>query len=155
MKKAILLLLLFVLSFTQSKASHLEGGEITWECIKSGPTQGMYIFTMKVYRDCNGVNLTANALQLTVHNHPTITSIQLEYLSNTDISPLCDPVNSGNLQYDCLNNIQVGSVEEWIYQSLPINLPGIPPLAGWHFSWGSCCRSQPPSRSSAAGREQH
>ena len=61
MKKPILLLLLCIISFTQSRASHLEGGEITWECIKSGPTQGMYIFTMKVYRDCNGVNLNNNS----------------------------------------------------------------------------------------------
>jgi len=140
MKKTLLLLLLFTLSFTQTKASHLMGGEITWECIKPGvATSGMYIFTMKVYRDCNGVNLSTNPMTLTT-NHPIISSIQLDWISNTDISPACDPTNSGNPQMDCLNP-QQGSVEEWIYQSQPVNLPGIPPATGWHFWWGSCCRN--------------
>ena len=139
MKKVVFLLLLFTLSFTQIKASHLMGGEITWECVKSGSTQGMYIFTMKVYRDCNGVNLSNLPINLTT-NHPIITSIQLDWISNTDISPACDPTNSGNPQMDCLNP-QQGSVEEWIYQSQPVNLPGIPPATGWHFWWGSCCRN--------------
>ena len=139
MKKVLFLLLLFTLSFTQIKASHLMGGEITWECVKSGSTQGMYIFTMKVYRDCNGVNLSALSINLTT-NHPIISSIQLDWISNTDISPACDPTNSGNPQMDCLNP-QQGSVEEWIYQSQPVNLPGIPPATGWHFWWGSCCRN--------------
>ncbi len=139
MKKVVFLLLLFTLSFTQIKASHLMGGEITWECVKSGSTQGMYIFTMKVYRDCNGVNLSNLPITLST-NHPIITSIQLDWISNTDISPACDPTNSGNPQMDCLNP-QQGSVEEWIYQSQPVNLPGIPPATGWHFWWGSCCRN--------------
>ena len=140
MKKTLLLLLLFTLSFTQTKASHLMGGEVTWECIKPGvATSGMYIFTMKVYRDCNGVNLSANPINLTT-NHPIISSIQLDWISNTDISPACDPTNSGNPQMNCLNP-QQGSVEEWIYQSQPVNLPGIPPATGWHFYWGSCCRN--------------
>ena len=140
MKKTLLLLLLFTLSFTQTKASHLMGGEVTWECIKPGvATSGMYIFTMKVYRDCNGVNLSTNPINLTT-NHPIISSIQLDWISNTDISPACDPTNSGNPQMDCLNP-QQGSVEEWIYQSQPVNLPGIPPATGWHFYWGSCCRN--------------
>ncbi|HIE73740.1 MAG TPA: hypothetical protein EYQ06_05665, partial [Flavobacteriales bacterium] len=139
MKKVVFLLLLFTLSFTQIKASHLMGGEITWECVKSGSTQGMYIFTMKVYRDCNGVNLSTNPITLST-NHPIISSMQLDWISNTDISPACDPTNSGNPQMDCLNP-QQGSVEEWIYQSQPVNLPGIPPATGWHFWWGSCCRN--------------
>ena len=140
MKKTLLLLLLFTLSFTQTKASHLMGGEVTWECIKPGvATSGMYIFTMKVYRDCNGVNLSTATLNLST-NHPIISSIQLDWISNTDISPSCDPANSGNPQMDCLNP-QQGSVEEWIYRSQPVNLPGIPPATGWHFWWGSCCRN--------------
>ena len=108
MKKVLLLLFVSLVSLTPVKASHLEGGEITWECITSGPTQGMYIFTMRVYRDCNGVNLTTASQNITVHNHPFIPSIQVDYISNTDISPICDPVNSGNLAYDCINNVQVG-----------------------------------------------
>ena len=91
MKNILLLLLLFTLSFTQTKASHLMGGEITWECIKPGvATSGMYIFTMKVYRDCNGVNLTTASQTITVHNHSFIPSIAVDFVYNSDISPTCD-----------------------------------------------------------------
>ena len=131
MKKAILLLLLFVLSFTQSKATHLEGGEITWVCIKSGPTAGMYIFYLKVYKDCNG-GATVSMLpqNILVWNHPSIPSIQVEFLDTNDISPICDPINSGIPQTDCFNNLGPGSVQEYLFESLPINLPGIPPAGG-------------------------
>ena len=55
--KKILVLLLAVLSFFQMQATHLMGGEITWECIKVGPDAGKYIFKLKLYRDCDGVSL--------------------------------------------------------------------------------------------------
>ncbi|SVE43666.1 uncharacterized protein METZ01_LOCUS496520, partial [marine metagenome] len=103
MKRLLLLLLLFVISFSQVRASHLEGGEITWECIKSGPTAGMYIFKMKVYRDCNGVTVNAAAQTIQVHNHPSITSIVVDFIGQFDMSPTCDPINSGNQQMDCIN----------------------------------------------------
>jgi len=140
MKKTLLLLLLFVLSFSQSKASHLMGGEITWTCIKSGPTQGMYIFTLKLYRDCNGITVSQITQNISVHNHPILTQIAVEFIDTNDISPQCDPVNSPGLQWNC-NSPQQGSVEEYLFESLPVNLPGVPPVNGWHFTWTSCCRN--------------
>ena len=44
-----ILLMLFVFS-NNSNATHLMGGEITWECVKSGPDIGKYIFTVKTSR---------------------------------------------------------------------------------------------------------
>ena len=35
----------------------------------------------------------------------------------------------------------LGAVEEYIWRSDPITLLGTPPSEGWHFTWGSCCRS--------------
>jgi hypothetical protein len=116
------------------------GGEITWECIKTGPDIGKYIFSMKLYRDCDGVSLSTFAQTLDVHFHPTVTQITVDFVSNTDISPACDVTNSGNLALDCLNN-PVGAVEEYVYTSLPVALPGVPPAGGWFFTWDSCCRN--------------
>ena len=45
-KMLAVLLMLFVFSNT-ANATHLMGGEITWECIKTGPDAGKYIFTVK------------------------------------------------------------------------------------------------------------
>ena len=122
------------------QATHLMGGEITWECIKVGPDAGKYIFKLKLYRDCDGVTLSTFAQTIYVWDHPTVTQMSLDFISNVDISPDCDVTNSGNPQLDCSGN-PVGAVEEYIYESLPISLPGSPPATGWHFTWDSCCRN--------------
>ncbi len=149
MKKIVGLILLVFLSFGVH-ASHIMGGEITWECIKDplDPDVGKYIFTMKLYRDCDGISLPTTNQTLNVWNHPTVTTISLQFISNTDISPDCDVTNSGNPALDCFTN-PIGAVEEYIYQSLPIALIGAPPISnpptptthGWHFTWDSCCRN--------------
>jgi hypothetical protein len=122
------------------QATHLMGGEITWECIKVGPDAGKYIFKLKLYRDCDGTSLSTFAQTIYVWDHPTVTQMSVDFISNTDISPDCDVTNSGNPQLDCSGN-PVGAVEEYIYESLPISLPGSPPASGWHFTWDSCCRN--------------
>ena len=83
----------FLVSSTGKKinalhASHLMGGEITWAC----QGNGQYIFTLKLYRDCNGIT-PPSSVQLSVFNHPTVSSIA--FLLNglpvqTDISPSCN-----------------------------------------------------------------
>ena len=130
MKKIFLVLLVGFLLYSPAKASHLMGGEITWTCITDptvGPV-GLYIFKLKVYRDCNGIPISGTVQTITVHNNPFISSINVDLVPGApfDISPLCDPLNSGNAQMDCVNP-QQGSVEEYVYESLPINLVGIPP----------------------------
>ena len=52
-------------------ASHFLGGEITWECIQSGPDIGKYIFQMKVYRDCSGTTFSQTSQTLDHHNYPS------------------------------------------------------------------------------------
>src|SRR5690606_22012129 len=46
----LLILCLFAIQTKQTKASHMVGGEITWECLPNG----QYIFKMEVYRECTG-----------------------------------------------------------------------------------------------------
>ena len=41
--KKLFLLLIALSQLTNTYASHLMGGEITWECIKSGPKYGHYV----------------------------------------------------------------------------------------------------------------
>ena len=141
MKKiAVSLILIFSSLFSYS--SHFMGGEITWQCIKGGPDVGKYIFQMKVYRDCNGITFSQTSQTLTHHNYPslgTTTPILLNFISTTDISPT-GSIASGNTCVDCASG-QLGGVEEYIWRSDPMILGGTPPAEGWHFTWGSCCRS--------------
>ncbi len=141
--KKLILLVLVLSTFFNAKATHIMGGEITWECIKDGGlNDGMYVFTMKVYRDCDGTSLSTWAQTIEVWDGGTapFTTITVDFISNTDISPNCDVTNSGNPALDCATN-PVGAVEEYIYQSAPISLVGTPPATGWHFTWDSCCRN--------------
>jgi len=141
MKKLIFFFAL-ILTFFNANATHIMGGEITWECIKdpTDPNVGLYIFKMKIYRDCDGTTLSTFSQTLDVWNHPSVTQIPVDWVISTDISPNCDVTNSGNAALDCISN-PVGAVEEYIYESQPIALPGIPPANGWHFTWDSCCRN--------------
>jgi hypothetical protein len=122
-----------------SFGSHGIGGEITWRC--NGNNE--YIFQLKFYRDCNGIpGANSITLQTTVPGVPTI---YCPLISQTDISPdgllangigacpTCPQGNAGNPIF--------GIVEEFVYESAPVSLIGVPPSTGWEFTWGECCRS--------------
>jgi len=146
MKKLILVVVLLVFTFNTVKASHLMGGEITWECIKSGSKKGAYVFSVKVYRDCQGVAISTS-MSLDVHNIPGISTIPLSYIGANDISPSCNTVSGPNVQFSC-GGVNIpnsgsgnGAVEEHTYRSDTIEISGIPDANGWHFTWSSCCRN--------------
>ena len=145
MRKIITILCLFFILPT-SQATHLMGGEITWQCIKSGSNAGYYVFNVKVYRDCEGIPISTS-MSLQTHNVPNLTSIPLNYIGAFDISPVCDTINGANPQFTCNgpNNGFAGSgqgaVEEHIYRSDTIRIVGTPDANGWHFTWSSCCRN--------------
>lgn len=129
--RLLIFLCLSLLPFT-SNATHLMGGEITWAC----QGNGSYIFTLKLYRDCQGVPLQF-PISLRVHNHPSVTGIPLQLVSQTDISPQCN----GSLVGISCENGSVGAVEEFVFNSNPINLAGTPPPEGWIFTFDDCCRN--------------
>jgi gliding motility-associated-like protein len=147
MKKLSLFLFAIALFFNvnQAKASHYMGGEIVWECIPAGqPNAGKFIFTLKVYRECNGIQFgSTQTLQTT---HPSVSSIPLTEITGwpKDISPVCNANLTGpGVHITCAgataNN--TGAVEEHVYRSSPVQLAGVPPAQGWTFSWSSCCRN--------------
>ena len=142
LKKFFFISVLLFFSFLTKKcySSHLMGGEITWECLKTGPNAGSYVFTLKVYRDCAGITVSTFAQTINVWGHPTVSTITANFISQQDVSPLCDPINSGNQQYSCANG-DLGAVEEYVFETPPTQLSGIPPADGWHFTWNNCCRN--------------
>ncbi len=145
LKKIVHLLLIgiFALNY-EAKATHLMGGEITWDCQGSG----QYVFTLKLYRDCNGT-LPPGVLSLSVFNHPTVTSINVNLISQTDISPSCNgagPAISCTLAesqtgWPSSGTPILGAVKEYVYQSVAVTLTGVPPAQGWSFIYSECCRN--------------
>lgn len=137
----LLLIFAFVLGlFFQSRASHVLGGEITWEC-----QGGNYVFTLVFFRDCNGAEVNTVSENLRVWNHPTLTSITLPFVSRTDISPSCSPVPGSPPQLACGTGSSagngIGATEKVVYQSAPIAITGTPPAEGWVFTYENFSRS--------------
>ncbi|MDQ3046484.1 MAG: gliding motility-associated C-terminal domain-containing protein [Bacteroidota bacterium] len=143
-KKIVLLFGLFALLASKAEASHLMGGEITWDCQGSGT----YIFTLKLYRDCNGIT-SAPTLSLSVFNNPLFTGFNVNLVSQNDISPSCNPAGpaiscaaaEADPSWPLSSTPVAGAVQESVYQSAPISLPGVPPPGGWVFTFDECCRN--------------
>src|SRR5690606_22625528 len=134
---AILFLLFFSLS---GKASHIMGGDITWTC-----QGGSYVFQLVFYRDCNGAVINTGAETIDVWGHPSISSITLNYISSSDVSPTCTQVAGGPSPLTCGSGAGggngAGAIEKAIYRSAPINLIGTPPASGWVFTFQDFSRS--------------
>lgn len=135
-RSLVLTLLLITGSSFSVFGFHLIGGEITWECQGSG----QYIFRMSVYRDCNGPPYTTSGISLRVWDHPTVTSIPMVFVSQTDISPACTQVPGGPSAISCSSGGS-GAIERYLFQSLPISLPGVPPTQGWAFTYDNFSRN--------------
>lgn len=130
----VLFLFVFALATFAARADHAMGGEITWKCSGNG-----YIFELVFYRDCNGADINSISETIEVWNNSSVTSIPVLFVSRQDISPTCSAVAGSPGPLTCGNGTGggngTGAVEKAIYRSAPIILPGIPPAAGWIFTY--------------------
>ena len=145
MKKILpaIIAFLFAIAAQESKATHLMGADLTYECLGSG----QYRLTLKVYRDCRGVD--AGSMQSVAYSSQQCavnSSVSLQLISGfpKDITPTCPGQSSvcsnGNLPY---------GVQEYVYQGVVT----LPPGCGndWVFGWTSCCRKRLPACERLAG----
>jgi len=143
--RAVLALFSFFLFISiPAKSDHLFGGEISWKCLPSSvPNAGKFVFQMKIYRDCNGIPGIFGSVTLNT-TVPGVNSINLDFVDTNDVSPVCENnINEPHLICDnaVIGGTDTGAVQEFIYQSNPVSLPGVPPVGGWTFYWSSCCRN--------------
>ena len=125
----------FLLLFsTISFASHVPGGNITYECV--GPNQ--YLITLTLFEDC-GTAFTSNVNQtVVIDNDCGYTGLINVSLPNTmfqeEVSQLCDTEMPNS---ECNGGTLPGIyMHQW--QAI-VTLPG--PCDSWTFSYGSCCRN--------------
>jgi hypothetical protein len=96
---------------------------------------------MKIYRDCNGVPLIG-PYDLT-SNSP-LSVILMHAVDTNEISPVCNPdPTEPHLYCDSIQPgfVDTGAAQEYIFQSNPVMISGVPPAAGWTFYWENCCRN--------------
>ena len=117
-------------------SDHNAGGELTWEC----KSNGKFVFTLKLYRFCEGIPLGASA---NVSSNSPVTSMSLTRTIQQDISPKC---YDSTLWMDCNGTNSAFTIEELIYVSADITINGVPPATGWDFYWSSCWACLPPAR---------
>jgi len=138
-KRLILSVLLIALS-PFLRATHVMGGDLTWEC-----QGGQYVFQLVFYRDCNGADINPVSENIKVWNHGTINQITLGFISREDVSPICTEVAAGPTAYVCgigaFSGNGIGAIEKIIYRSAPINLTGTPPPDGWIFTYENFSRN--------------
>jgi hypothetical protein len=139
--KQIFVLIVFALFAKSSFAAHLMGGEITWKALGGDS----YQFSLIIYRDCNGADIIDPTLQLRVWNHPSVTTIDCDLFSTTDLSPDCNEVPGSPSEIDCgvgpSGGSGPGAIQQYIYRSAPVVLAGTPPAAGWAFTYDSFSRN--------------
>ena len=125
----------FVLTTFIVHANHIVGGNLTWSCLGTGE----YIFQVKLTIDCNANVGQPGVNQIKVWNHPTISSINVSYVSETDISPYCNVVTGSPSALSC-NTPLPGTLKEFLYQSAPVTITGVPPTQGFHFTYSNFSR---------------
>ncbi len=130
--KTILLAVIILFSGYASKASHVFGGEITWQCLGTGQFQ----FQVKVYLDCNAGTQLPTWTAIDVYGHPTLCSIPI----NTAFTQIVD-ISPAGCGTNCTSSISAGAIQEIIFKSNPITINGTPPATGWVFAVSSCCRN--------------
>ncbi len=153
MKKLLLFILplLFFFLPNSTNASHIIGGEITWECHDAGE----FIFKMKVFRDCGGIEYPFSLVNLEVYANPLprgsnnapISTILLYPDSSTFLNHQngtrhfeCS-IGDDTTGFSCLSGDR-GVIQVFHFQSLPMVIRGTPPPTGWRFVYTPpCCRS--------------
>lgn len=143
MKKRIVkaFLSLTLLLVNNASATHLAGGFLTYTCTGNNKV----VFTLRLYRDCNGITLSTSPQNILSNSGVSISAaFQYSRALNTDIC--YDSTN-----YACGTSNNAGNLEEYVYQSPPVSLNGIPPSTGWTFYWTACCRPSTISNLSSSG----
>lgn len=114
MMKKLLLTLFFLLSFSTANASHMMGGDITYECI----SPGKYKLTIKVYRDCRGIPFSNPSIAAFCADGGGVNnSINVNYTRTAinDITPIC---LNGTPPCNPQNTMSNEGVEEHIFEAI-------------------------------------
>jgi len=128
LKKALLILIVFLLPVESTLASHIVGGEMYYDCL--GGTQ--YRVTIKLYRDCASTGAAYdNPLPITVFNG---SGAQIDHFTIPFPGSVVLPVVFNN---PCATIPSGICVEEAIYQGV-ITLPVS--ATGYTLSYQRCCR---------------
>ena len=128
----ITIALFLVLSISNEvKATHITGGDISYECIG----QDSFLVTLNLFRDCAGIGLNPTENINFTSSCGSNLLISATRQSVTEISQLC-PTSINN---STCNGGNYTGIERHTYTTIAVLSP---PCNSWTMSWSSCCRNQ-------------
>ncbi|MCB9189731.1 MAG: gliding motility-associated C-terminal domain-containing protein [Flavobacteriales bacterium] len=130
----ILLFFVVFISYVSAFASHIPGGNITYQCLGND----QYVITLTLFEDCGTAFETANPKTIDISNDCGIGGLTQATLQNViyaqEVSQLCD----AQLPFsECNGGAMPGIyMHQW---TDTITLPSA--CDSWHFSFTTCCRN--------------
>lgn len=134
MKLKLQLVLIFCISLfgVQLSASHLMGGNITYECVGNNT----YIVKVELYRDCNGITLPNSVLveaNSTSCGISQTISIPMISTSPEVVTQICSAAPDA-----CNDPTGIYGVQKYTYIDSSVTLSS---CNDWTLSWTTCCRN--------------
>lgn len=118
-----------IFCFSTTHASHVSGGNITYECLGNGD----YEITLTLYRDCEGIT-APTAPSINIDGCGTTQNLSLTQVgTSSEVSQLCPT----NLPNSSCNGGTLPGVEEYTYSAI-VNLAD---CDCYTFSYELCCRN--------------
>lgn len=127
MKKIFFTLVIFFVFVSNSFASHVMGGDITYTCL--GGNQ--YQVTLTLYRDCAGITIGTTPQSVNFTSSCGTFDASLDWVSTTDVSQVCPT------QATTCNGGTIPGTEQYIFTGVVT----LPPCADWIMNWDVCCRN--------------
>ena len=138
----IVVFFLTIIASTDSKASHLMGADISYQCINADSNQ--YLITLNLYRDCAGIgapftvpinftsDLCGQSFSSTLAQLPPGNAVPGG--TPHEVTQLCDSL----VDSSSCNGGNFPGVELYTYQAL-VTFPDT--CEDWVISYSSCCRN--------------
>jgi hypothetical protein len=138
MRKLFLVFFLLIFSSNIIKATHLMGGEITYQCLDS--SNRIYKVKMSLYRDCCGIQMytwSINAVAEFENGCPNM-NIAMSYKGKTEVTPICAPQQTTCTGGPCNSSTLNIGFERCDYEGV-VQLPFGCGLVT--FFYDDCCRN--------------
>ena len=142
MRKALQLLLITIFSLNLANASHIIGGDLTYECLGGND----YKIIMTLYRDCSGIPLDNDESLEIISSCTATQNIDLVQVDLDPTNPSTTGIiDTGYLCSDILNTPGSTTCDGGDYPGVFIHkyeaIVNLADCSDWLFRWGSCCRN--------------
>lgn len=118
----------------EARASHIAGGDITWQCVG----QDSFLVTTNLFRDCAGITMPTSLLTTFQNNCGQFTA-SLALVNSSEVSQLCPSQLSSST---CSGGTLPG-MQQYVYQAtvvIPTNMQGST-CGPIYIHWNTCCRN--------------